>query len=94
MSKLIRFLSSLKIAIAVISLLVVLAILATLVPQGREASFYTENFGNGLGNAIIRVQFNKFWRSALFLVPLAIFFVTCWPVLCAVSPADFAGKLP
>ena len=75
MSKLIRILSSLKIAIAVILVLVVLAILATMVPQGREASFYTENYGNGLGNAILRVQFNNFWRSALFLVPLAVFFV-------------------
>ncbi len=75
MSRLIRFLSSLKIAIAVIAVLVVLAILATLVPQGRESSFYTENYGAGLANAIVGIQFNNFWRSALFLVPLAVFFV-------------------
>ena len=89
MIKLIRFLSSLKIAIAVISLLVVLAILATLVPQGRDASFYTGNYGNGLGNAIIRVQFNKFWRSALFLVPLAVFFVN----LLACTLRRLSGRL-
>ena len=75
MNRIIRFLSSLKIAITVIALIVVLAILATLIPQGREASFYTDSYGSGLGNLITAVQFDNFWRSALFLIPLAVFFV-------------------
>ncbi len=75
MNRIIRVLSSLKIAITVIVLIVILAILATLVPQGREPSFYLDQFGSRLGSAIVAVQFNNFWRSALFLIPLAVFFV-------------------
>ncbi len=75
MNRIIRFLSSLKIAITVIAVIVVLAILATLVPQGREPSFYLDQFGSRLGSAIVAVQFNNFWRSALFIVPLAVFFI-------------------
>ena len=89
MNKLIRILSSLKIAIVVIIVITVLAIIATVIPQDRDPSFYTENYGAALGRAITTVHFHHFWRSALFLVPLGIFFLN----LLACSLRRLIGRL-
>ena len=89
MSKIIRFLSSLKIAIIVIIVITVLAIIATIIPQERDPAFYIDSYGAVLGGAITTIHFHHFWRSALFLVPLGIFFLN----LLACSLRRLTGRL-
>ena len=54
-----RFLKSVKLALILIGYLIVVSIIATLIPQGRQLSSYH----------------NTIFRSFLFLVPLGMFFI-------------------
>jgi hypothetical protein len=68
-----RSFKSVRLAIALALLVAALALLATLVPQGQEAQVYYNHFPRFWAWLIIATGFQRFSRSALFLVPAALF---------------------
>jgi cytochrome c biogenesis protein ResB len=67
-----RFLKSVRLAIAVILLITALSVLSTLVPQGRESKFYQARYSPALYSLITALSFNRYFSSALFIVPVTI----------------------
>jgi cytochrome c biogenesis protein ResB len=74
MNKFVRFISSMKLAVFSIILLIILSIIGSVIPQGRELIFYTETYGNVNGNLIFFLHFHNFFRSAVFLLTCTLFF--------------------
>jgi len=70
-----RFLKSVRLAVVLILVLTVLSLLATLVPQGAEDSFYRGEYPLVIYRLITLLDFNRFFSSLLFLVPVALFAV-------------------
>ncbi len=83
MNALYRFLKSVRLAVVLILLVTVLSLLATLVPQGEADSFYKTNYSPAVYQLITLFDFNKFFSSALFLIPVAFFAVNLG--VCAVD---------
>jgi cytochrome c biogenesis protein len=84
-----RFFRSVRLAVVLLLLLTGLSILATLVPQGREAAFYFHNYPPSLARLITALGYANFFKSWLFFVPCALFFVNL--AVCAVD--RIAGRL-
>ncbi len=74
-SRVYGFFRSLKLAVVVILILVAVSIVATLIPQGREPAFYTEEYGALFSWIVTNTGFDRVFRSVAFLVPMALFFV-------------------
>ena len=72
-----------KLAIILILYLAITSALSTLIPQGKEISFYYANYSPALARIIEAVQFHTFFRSFLFLFPLLLFFINL--LVCAVD---------
>lgn len=72
MKTIIRFFSSLKLAIALLILLVVASILGTLIPQGREAADYAVRYGR-LAEPMVRLRLTDLFRSVWFLGLMGLF---------------------
>jgi len=70
-----RFFKSIKLALILIGYLVITSIIATLVPQGREASFYSHEFSPLVARIILQFNLDNFFRSVLFLAPATLFFI-------------------
>jgi cytochrome c biogenesis protein len=68
-----RFFKSTRLAIVLILLITLLSLLSTLVPQGREDAFYTETYSPALYGLITALDFNQFFKSVLFFLPVAMF---------------------
>jgi cytochrome c biogenesis protein ResB len=68
-----RFFKSVRLAIVLILLITALSLLSTLVPQGREDTFYRETYVPALYGLITTLDFNRFFNSILFLAPVLIF---------------------
>ena len=68
------FFRSLKLAVVLILVLTALSVIATLIPQGRETSFYFVTYPV-IGRALLILGFNTMFTSFLFLLPTALFFV-------------------
>ena len=75
LKKIFYFLKSTKLAVALIVLLVILFLTATLVPQGQDESFYLTHYPGFIGQLIIQTHYHNFYRSYFFLIPLFLFFV-------------------
>jgi cytochrome c biogenesis protein len=75
MGKVYKFLTSIKFALILFLFIGLFSALATLVPQGREADYYLRNYHQMVGKIILAIDFHKFFRSALFLIPSAAFFL-------------------
>ena len=73
MQALYRFLKSVRLAIVLILLITALSVLSTLVPQGREPAFYQGRYSPALHALITALGFNRYFSSALFLIPVAVF---------------------
>jgi cytochrome c biogenesis protein len=56
-------------------IIIVTAALSTIVPQGREPSFYLSHYSRALANIILHTHFYNFFRSFIFLIPSALFFI-------------------
>jgi cytochrome c biogenesis protein ResB len=74
---------SVRLAITLIFVLTVLAVVATLIPQGLEVADYYQHFPRFWAWLIISTGFGRFSRSALFLVPAGLFFLNT--ATCAVD---------
>jgi cytochrome c biogenesis protein ResB len=74
MSKVVKALSSLRLAIALIAYLTIVSILASLLPQGRDAGFYRALLPGFLAEAAVSTGFSNFFGSLLFIVPALLLF--------------------
>jgi cytochrome c biogenesis protein len=72
---LLRSFRSVKLAVVLILVLVALALAASLVPQGREPSFYLERYPPAFATVLLAVGADRFFRSIPFLVPAGLFTV-------------------
>ncbi|MDD8039828.1 MAG: cytochrome c biogenesis protein ResB [Acidobacteriota bacterium] len=72
MKTIIRFFSSLKLAIVLLILLVAASILGTLIPQGREAADYAARYGR-LAEPMVKLRLTDLFRSVWFLGLMALF---------------------
>jgi cytochrome c biogenesis protein ResB len=67
-------LKSMKLAIGLIAYLAATGIISTLVPQGREAAYYSGIYPKLLAELLLQSGFTRFFTSLLFLVPALLFF--------------------
>lgn len=70
-----RFFKSIKLAVILIIYLALSSGLSTLVPQGKEISFYTQNYSSMLSWLIVKTGFYNLFKTGYFLIPLGIFFI-------------------
>lgn len=75
MNKLWKFITSIKLAVVLISILILLSIVGTLIPQDKDDGFYLEKYGTAAAEIIIKLHLHNFYRSLSFLIPLALFFI-------------------
>jgi cytochrome c biogenesis protein ResB len=84
-----RFFKSVRLAVVLLLVITALSILATLIPQGREAAYYFHNYPPTLARLVIALGLSSFFKSWLFLIPCVLFFVNL--AVCAVD--RLAGRL-
>jgi cytochrome c biogenesis protein len=65
-----------KLAIVLLVILAALSALSTFIPQGEEAQFYFERYSPFPAGLIVSLHFHNFFRSTLFLLPTALFFIS------------------
>jgi cytochrome c biogenesis protein ResB len=73
--KLFQALKSVRLAVGLIAYLAVTGMLATLVPQGREAELYLAAYPRLVAEMVVWSSFSRFFTSLKFLLPSALFFV-------------------
>jgi len=73
MQALYRFLRSVRLAVVLLLALTALSLLATLVPQGREAAWYLDNYPPLLARLVTALGYDRFFRSWLFFAPCLLF---------------------
>jgi cytochrome c biogenesis protein ResB len=69
-----KALRSLKLAIVLIAYLATTGILASLLPQGRDAAYYRSTLPPFAAEIVVRTGFSNFFGSLLFLIPALLFF--------------------
>jgi cytochrome c biogenesis protein len=72
MKAILRFLTSIRVAIILLIVLAVASILGTLIPQGRTLEEYTARYGS-LSTLFIRLQLTELYRSIWYLGLLGLF---------------------
>ena len=65
--------NSVRLAVALIVIIVVLSLLATLVPQGRPEGWYQARYSSGAWRAVKALHLEFFFSSAIFLVPVCFY---------------------
>jgi hypothetical protein len=70
-----RFFRSVRLAIVLIIITIVLSIVATLVPQGKEERFYRASYPPAVADLIRATRFDNFFGSILFYIPVGLFTV-------------------
>jgi hypothetical protein len=78
-----RFLRSIRLAVVLILIIAALSILSTLIPQGNDAAFYFHKYGAFWARLILALDLHDLFRSMLFLIPVAVFFINL--TVCAVD---------
>ena len=66
MKRIVKFLSSIKLAIVLLIILAGASILGTLIPQGRTVEEYAARYGS-LSGALIKLQWTTLYRSVWFM---------------------------
>ncbi|MBN1798345.1 MAG: cytochrome c biogenesis protein ResB [Spirochaetales bacterium] len=94
LKKILNFLKSPKLAVAMIVLLIILFLTATFVPQGQAETFYLTHYPGFIARLIILTHYYNFYRSSIFLIPLFLFFINL--IICTFSRiiARFLHKAP
>ncbi len=67
------FFKSVRLAVVLIVIIVVLSLLATLVPQGRPEAWYQGRYSAGVLRIVQALHLENFFSSAIFLVPVCCF---------------------
>jgi cytochrome c biogenesis protein len=88
-NKLIRYLTSLGLAIALFIMIAAYSIIGTVLPQGLQREFYIESY-NSFGNIILALQFNQVYSSWIFRILLGIFMVNLVGCTLKIIPSQFA----
>ena len=70
-----RFFRSVKLAVALILVIAMLSILATLVPQKQDPAFYFDRYPLLVARTVTVLGLDDLFRSVLFLAPVGLFFV-------------------
>ena len=73
MNTLYRFFKSVRLAILLILLILVLSLASTFVPQGEDSAFYRSHYPPGAAGLVTGTGFDHFFSSAPFLVLVALF---------------------
>lgn len=82
LNRILSVFSSMKTAVVLIIILIILSLAGSLIPQGRESEFYTATYGENIGKLLLSVHFDKFFRSFMFLFFSGLFFINL--ALCSV----------
>ncbi|MDD8020822.1 MAG: cytochrome c biogenesis protein ResB [Acidobacteriota bacterium] len=85
----IRFLSSLRLAIILLILIIILSIIGTLLPQGETPGFYQNYFPHWSG-VISGLQFDHLYRSPLFLSLAFLFLLNI--IFCSIKQLPLKFK--
>ncbi len=88
---LIRFLSSIKLAIFLLLTLAATSILGTLIPQGEPLAFYFQRYGESLGRVIKFLKLYDAYHSWWYVTLLALFSVNL--TLCSLKRLPFSLEL-
>ncbi len=72
-STLFRFFRSVRLAVVLILVIIVLSMLATLVPQGMPDEMYRARYSPAIYAVIGALGYQRFFSSALFLFPVLLF---------------------
>ena len=72
MKSIVRFFSSVKLAIVLLIVITVASIMGTLIPQQRSTAEYAARYGQ-LANLLIRLEFTKLYHSWWFIGLLILF---------------------
>jgi cytochrome c biogenesis protein len=67
------FFKSVRLAVVLIAVIVLLSLLATLVPQGRPDEWYQSRYSPGVFQLVSALHLQSFFSSAIFLVPVCFF---------------------
>ena len=78
-----KFFRSVRLAVVLILIIAVLAIVSTLIPQGKDPAFYFHSHGAFWAKLVLTLHFDDFFRSPLFLIPVGLFFINL--SVCAVD---------
>ncbi len=71
--RLYSFLKSARLAVVLLIIIAVASIVATLIPQGREAAFYYATYPGILASTVLALQFDSFFSSTLFVATILLF---------------------
>ena len=74
-SAIFRFFRSVKLAIILILVIIITSIIATLIPQNENVSFYKTTYSRIVSWFILSTGYNNFFKSFLFIFPSSLFFV-------------------
>lgn len=88
MAKVVRFLSSIRLAIVLLILIIGLSIIGTLIPQGQEIDFYRQRWPS-LSEEILYLGFDHLYRSPLFLSLIFLFLLNLLACSIKQIPAKF-----
>jgi hypothetical protein len=83
LSALYRFFRSVRLAVILILIIAVLSIVSTLIPQGKDPVFYFHRYSAFMAQLILTLNLDDFFRTPLFLIPVALFFINL--SVCAVD---------
>ena len=91
MRPVLKFFSSVKLAIALIILITLASVLGTLIPQGRTEAEYAARYG-GLAKPLIMFQLTRLYQSGWYLTLLLLFGLNT--VVCTLSRLGPNGAGP
>lgn len=68
MKKLIRIFYSMKFAILILVLMILLSVVGSLIPQNEPANFYLSKYGEGPGQVLVQLGFDDIFHSVWYFV--------------------------
>lgn len=91
MKKVLRFLQSMKFGMILLVLLLICSLIGSLIPQGREATYYEQAYPVW-GKILLALQFHTIFSSWYFLALLALLCLSL--ILCSLSRFDTLARMP
>lgn len=91
-NKLFSLLSSMKLAIVLLTTIAIITALSTLIIQGENPEYYLEHYPK-LGTLFIITGFSNFFRSITFIILIALFFINLFLCTCKRIYKEFTKKI-
>jgi len=70
-----KLISSIRVAVTLVIIIIILTLPATFLPQGEEAQFYLTNYPEWLAKSILYTHYYNFYRSTIFMIPVTLLFI-------------------